>query len=586
MSTPLPDPSTCSPANKHALDKLARKWARLASSTAYIPLPHKEIAHELRDLANEVFDVVAADPLDTDRATKVGERLVKLHCVGKTSLQCSIGVLAEALLADERLRRIGGLGGRIARTLSAVACGYADAVRWSTVEQQEGLNRALLVAVQRSEQKRMDSEAQCDEVVTELSLLRNQLNHQLLHDVLTALPNRQFFTTRLEHVLNTGSPTTVYQLEINGLATLRAGLGSHACATLQQYVADRLMGVVAEEHAMVAHFEEASFAILVEHTSPAPDPTPVITAINTALAEPAHVNGHTVVLSTTIGVVQSPPYHHNPDVVLHSADLALCEAKLMGPGRWTLLEPSLKTNRHQELRLAATLPGAWWDGRVHVEFRPEVRLTDREPVRLDARLRWDHGELGMLTHERCVALAERTGFGERLGRWLLNHTAERLRSWPGELPLTVAIPPSLATDPDLPAAIDRAGLPAQRLQVSVPANLATDGAVARNLTRLSGTGIRLAVHDFGGTAGDVACLVDLSVHAVRLAPTLTRRAAEPAIGRALRYMIALVHETNATVLVDNLHTEADADWWRDADADLATGPLFTLPRHTTRPVDT
>jgi EAL domain-containing protein (putative c-di-GMP-specific phosphodiesterase class I) len=51
-------------------------------------------------------------------------------------------------------------------------------------------------------------------------------------------------------------------------------------------------------------------------------------------------------------------------------------------------------------------------------------------------------------------------------------------------------------------------------------------------------------------------------------------------------MIALVHETNATVLVDNLHTEADADWWRDADADLATGPLFTLPRHTTRPVDT
>lgn len=578
MSTPLPDPSPCSPAGEHELDKLARKWTHLVTGASYIPLSHKEIARELRDLAHEVFDVVATEPFDAEQAARVGERLVKLHCVGTSSLRCSIDVLAEALLADERLRRTGGLSERVARALSAVACGYVDAVRWSTVEQQEGLTRALLVAVQRSEQKRKDSEAQCDEVVTELSLLRNQLNHQLLHDVLTALPNRQFFATRLEHVLNTGSPITVYQLEINGLATIRAGLGSQSCTTLQQLVADRLTGVVAEEHAMVAHFEEGRFAILVEHTSPAPDPTPVITAINTALAEPAHINGHTAVLSTTIGVVQSPPYHHNPDVVLHSAELALWEAKLMGPGRWTLLEPSLETNGHQELRLAASLPGAWWDGRVHVEFRPQVRLTDRRPVRLDARLRWDHGELGALTHERCVTLAEQTGFGERLGRWLLDQTTERLRSCPGDLPLTVAIPTSLTTDPDLPATINRSGLPAQRLQVSVPAGLATDGAVARNLARLADAGVAVAVHNFGSAAGDVTCLVGLPVCAVRLAPDLTRGSAEHVLGRALRDTIALVHEVSAVAVVDGLHTEADADWWRDAGADLATGPLFTLPR--------
>jgi diguanylate cyclase (GGDEF)-like protein len=582
MSTPLPDASASSPPDERELDKLARKWAHLVSGMSYIPLPHQEIVRELRDLAHEVFDVVGAEPVDTDRAAKVGERLVELHCVGRMSLRCSIDVLAGALLADERLRRIGG---RVARTLSAVACGYANAMRWSTVEQQDGLNQALLVAIRRSEQRRKDSEAQYDEVVTELSLLGNQLNHQLLHDVLTALPNRQFFTTRLEHVLNTGSPTTVYHLEINGLATIRAGLGRRSCEQLQQLVADRLTDVVAEEHAIVAHFGEGHFAILVESTTPAPDPAPVVTAINTALGEPAHVDGQTVVLSANIGIVQSPPHRHDPDEVLHAADLALREAKLMGPGRWMLLEPSLKASKHQELRLATTLPGAWWAGRVHVEFRPQIRLADGEPVRLDARLRWDHDGLGALSHERCVALAEQTGFGQRLGRWLLDQTAEQLRSRPGELPVTVVVPPSLATDPELPTVIGRSGLATERLQVSVPAGLATGGAVTRNLVRLGDTGVGVAVHDFSGAAGDVASLLGVPVHAVRLAPDLTQHSAERVVGRVLQDMVALVHEVGATVVVDGLRTEAEADWWRDANADLATGPLFTLPTHFMRALD-
>jgi diguanylate cyclase (GGDEF)-like protein len=574
MSTPLP---TYSPVGERELDKLARKWAHLVSGTSYIPLSHQGLARELRELAHEVFDVVAAEPFDAERATAVGERLVKLHCVGRTSLRCSIDLLAGALLADERLRRIGGLGERAAKALGAVACGYAETVRWSTVEQQDGLNQALIEAMRRSEQRRTDSEARCDEAVTELSLLRNQLNRQLLHDVLTALPNRQFFTTRLEHVLNTGSPTSVYHLEINGLATIHAGLGRQPWARLQQLVADRLTGVVAEEHAMVAHFEEDRFAILVESTSPAPDPAPFVEAIGTALAEPAQVDGHTVVLSANIGVVQSPPYHHDPDEVLHAADLALRKAKLMGPGRWTLLEPGRDADDHQALRLAATLPDAWWTGRVHVEFRPQIRLADGKPVRLDARLRWDHPELGMLPHERCVALAEQTGFAERLGRWLLDHAAQQLRTRPDDLPLTVAVPPSLAADPELPAVIARSGLPAERLQVSAPAGLASGNAVARNLARLATAGVGVAVHDFGGTIGDVTCLSDQPVHAVRLAPALARRSAERVIGRALRDMIALVHDINATAVVDGLRSEADVAWWRDAGADLMTGLPFTPP---------
>jgi diguanylate cyclase (GGDEF)-like protein len=417
-------------------------------------------------------------------------------------------------------------------------------------------------------------------VLTELSLLRNELSHQLLHDVLTALPNRQFFTTRLEHVLNMGSPTTVYHLELHGLATFATGLGRQACAQLLRVVADRLSGVVSGAQAMVARFEAGRFGLLVESEAPAPDPAPVVEAIHQALAEPMHVDGLAVVVSVSVGVVQSPPYRDDPVAVLHAADLALRKAKLTGPGRWTLLDPDRDGDDRKELRLAATLPDAWWTGRLYVEFRPQVRLTDGRPARLEARLRWDHAELAALSHERCVTLAERVGFGERLGTWLLDQAGSRLRSWPGELPVTVTLPPSLAPSPDLLTAVERSGLPAERLQVSVPAALATRAPTARNLTGLAEAGAAVAVHDF---RGEVTVLSDVPVHAVRLAPALVRRSAERVMGRALRDMIALVHETGAVVSVDDIHTECEADRWRDAGADLATGPLFTPPTDMTLP---
>lgn len=566
MSAPCPKASAAKQTRERELDKLARKWAYQVSMTSYIPLPHKEIERQLRELTHEVFAAVTSDPVDVDRAAAVGERLVKLHCVGRTSLRTSVDVLAGGLQADERLQRTGGIGGRVARVLSALACGYADSVRWQTVEQQDGLNQALLEAVRNAEQNRQAREAQRDEAVTELTLLRSELSHQLLHDVLTALPNRQFFTTRLEHVLNMGNPTTMFHLEINGLDTICDGLGQHAATGLQRIAAERLKAVMATEHAMVARFEEGRFAILVETGGRAPDPAPILTRISDVLAEPAYVDNIAVVMSVSIGVVQSPPYGAAPAGVLHAANLALRKAKRLGPGRWAVLTPD--RDDRQELRLAATLPDAWRAGHLGVEFRPQVRLTDGRPARLDARLRWEHAELGVLPHERCLSLAERTGFGARLGRWLLEEAGARLASWSGDLPLTVAVPPSQATDPGLLAAVDDAGLPRDRLQVSVPAGQ------KENVVALAEAGIAVAVHDF---TGDVTVLADLPVRAVRLAGRLTRRSAEPLVGQAVRDLVSLAHQVGALVVVDDIRTAGEAAWWHTAHADLVTGPLYPLP---------
>jgi PAS domain-containing protein len=155
-----PDPAT-SPERRR---KVARKWAYLISLTAYMPMPHAEIELELHGLVTRIFDAMTSEPMPTDRVAAVGARLVELHCVGKASLQCSIDVLAGALLAEPELNRFDKLPERVAHLLGALASGYVDATRMSTLEQQDNLHRALLEAMWVSERRLRTSNFWLDEI--------------------------------------------------------------------------------------------------------------------------------------------------------------------------------------------------------------------------------------------------------------------------------------------------------------------------------------------------------------------------------------------------------------------------------------
>lgn len=146
--------------------KLARKWAYQVSLTAYLPMPHDEIERELLALAGRVFDAMTSEPMPTDRVAEIGARLVELHCVGKASLQCTVDVLAAALLAEPAFHRFDRLPERVAHLLGALASGYVDATRRSTLEQQDNLHRALLEAMWVSERRLHTSKLWLDEVLS------------------------------------------------------------------------------------------------------------------------------------------------------------------------------------------------------------------------------------------------------------------------------------------------------------------------------------------------------------------------------------------------------------------------------------
>lgn len=574
MTSPLPNDASSSGPPRFAdrgRGKIARKWAYLLCTTTYVPLVQGDLEQPLRELLDELLG--GGDRLTA--AERVGTRLVELNCVDRTSLQITVDVLAGPLLAEEP-------PDRVARLLGVMSGAYAEALRRRTTDQQESMIRAVKAVTAKVARVAKARQEQVDAMATELSLLRRQLSHQLLHDAITGLPNRQFFTTRLEEVLNSGSPTTLYRLELNGFDAVEDGLGSARADALLVATATRLRATLAGEEAMVARVDRAGFVVLYEQVGRTPlPPSAVVSALAEALSDATYVDDLGLAVTASTGVVQSPPHGTDPAEFLRAADLALCLAKTQGPGQWRLLTPEEFTAEARLPRLAAIMPGALEEGRLAVGYQLCVGLADRAPVAVAAYPRWD--EAGLAGSE-CVALAENTGLSPQVGRWLLREAGERVLAM--DMPLSVRLSPHQSAAPDLVKAVldtlSEVSMPTGLLRLAMPAREIFDGRPQSldNLTALAKAGVRTAVHDFAGDPSEVVRLPDLPLRTVSLSPRLVAQAratsGKPLMTRAVTNLTALVHEAGATISVDDLRSEPEVEWWRNAGADTASGPLFPV----------
>ncbi|HEX5406896.1 MAG TPA: EAL domain-containing protein [Pseudonocardiaceae bacterium] len=423
---------------------------------------------------------------------------------------------------------------------------------------------------------------------SELRLLQNQLTRQSLHDVVTGLPNRQFFTTRLEstlHRVDQRTGATVYHLDLDAFAMVADGLGRQVGDQLLKVVADRLKAVVADEQAMVARLDSDEFAILVENRPDTPDIATTVSRINDELAEPVYIDGQGVTVSTSIGVVHRPRGDVDPTELLRASDLALRRAKRHGRRQWELFDENLDERDRARFNLATTMPSAWELGEVQLDYRPQVALASGAVVGLEPVLRWDHPTFGVVAHQQCVELAEQTGLMLSLGDWMLHSACAQIRRWSRlNLPPVIELSDSQAVDPDLVGRVLRilaeGGLPPSQLRLGIPVHLLHGDRPepTEHLRVLADAGVGVVLSGFGSTATDLVFLEDLPVTAVRIGERLATAQAQRGpslLDKALSGMITIVHEAGGTVAVDGVHTAAQADWWRTAGADTGLGGHFT-----------
>jgi diguanylate cyclase (GGDEF)-like protein/PAS domain S-box-containing protein len=434
------------------------------------------------------------------------------------------------------------------------------------------------------------------EDLTELHLLRQELFDQTLHDVLTGLPNEQYFMSHLEEVLERADPSaqiTVGRVNLDNFAVINDGIGRSAGERLLRSIATRLQTLVGHERAMVARMGTDDFAILIEDGPNTSEAGVLAASINDELAEPVYLDERGLAVSAGVGLVRRSAAGISPGELVRAADATLHRVKRSGRGQWGLYDAQADAEERDRYRLAAQMPGSWENGEISLEYQPLHDLQTGQIVALQALLRWDRAEGTVIPHPECLALAEQTGLVHSLGQWMLQEACAELAKWTVALDtqslcLRVDLTPWLSQDPDLVGVVrtvlSDTGVESSCIRVGVPmVTLSRNrGDVMDNVQVLADLGTGVVLLGAAAGPGYLAFVEDLPVTAVEVAPDMVRRIAQrpgddSLVSSAIRQIIPLTHSVGTKVIACEVDTPEQADWWRDAGADVARGAHFGPP---------
>lgn len=457
---------------------------------------------------------------------------------------------------------------------------------------------ALTVSVLRDAAGQPKRHITMIEDIADQELLEQKVRHQSLHDLLTGLPNRLHFGTRLEELLerHRSSPIALYKIDLDSFGIVTDGLGIGIGDLLLISVADRLRSLVAGEKAFVARFDADEFAIVIEESPSTPDAATLAAQINTELSEPVYLGGRGLAVSACIGVVRRTAGETDAMELIRAAEATLHRAERTGRGQWGIYDPIADAQERARYALATDMPGAWEEGQVTLSYQPLVRIDPAtadagRTVALAALLRWEHPRHGMVYHEDCLALADQTGLVLKLGPEMLRQACEHLRGWRDQLgptvpPVRVDLTAHLTQHPDLVAVV-RDTLAATQLeprdiQLGMPVEpiVAGLGDAVDNLTILAEIGVRTVLTRYGQAVGNLVLLESLPVYGVELAGPLVQTAAtkpDSVLRAALEQLVPLACRTGTAVTVAGTDDAEQVCWWRGIGADTARGAAFGGP---------
>ncbi|HWS32629.1 MAG TPA: EAL domain-containing protein [Actinoplanes sp.] len=356
--------------------------------------------------------------------------------------------------------------------------------------------------------------------VTETTLVQEKLSHEATHDALTGLANRVLFTERVEAAVAGGGAFSIVLVDLDGFKDVNDTLGHAAGDALLIAVADRMSANVRNTDT-VARLGGDEFAILFDGL--VGDPVDrVLVRITEALLIPVPVHERLISVRASFGVADASS---DVDELLHRADIAMYAAKLRGEGGHVRWSDGMSIQRRHDP--VGPLRTAIEEGQLVLHYQPVVSLADGRLSGVEALVRWQHPDHGLVGPGEFIPLAEETGLIVPLGAWVLREAVRQAAAWIGThgdaAPGTVAVNVSAAQlreegfAQEVAAALRSSGLPAGRLCAEITESTAIGGgATAQNLTGLRELGVRLSLDDFGTGSATLSALANCPVDQIKL----------------------------------------------------------------------
>ena len=419
---------------------------------------------------------------------------------------------------------------------------------------------------------------------------QERLRHLAHHDSLTNLPNRLLFMDRLGHALarrQSGGEIAVLFMDLDRFKVINDTLGHAAGDEVLQLLAERMSNCVRKGDTL-ARLSGDEFAIILEDVASTEAVVSVARHILDELTKPFIVDGQDLFVTVSIGISMSPGDGEDSLTLLKHADIAMYRAKDLGRNTYRFYSPDMSSKAFERLNLETSLRYALEREQFRLFYQPQFDVLTGKVVGVEALLRWQHPDLGLVVPNDFIPTLEETGLIVAVGEWVLYTACLQAMEWQKKydknLRMSVNLSAHQFNDAELTPMVEyclqRSGLSASTLELEITESVIMQDKkrITKAFQELEELGVRFAIDDFGTGYSSLSYLKRFPIDTIKIDRTFVRDVCSDADDAAIvSAIIAMARSLNMEVVAEGVESEGQQDFLKNRDCFVMQGFLLSEP---------
>ncbi|ASQ45213.1 EAL domain-containing protein [Legionella clemsonensis] len=426
--------------------------------------------------------------------------------------------------------------------------------------------------------------------ITERAFLEEELEHQATHDSLTDLPNRVLLNDRIQQAIAVAAREqtcfAILFFDLDRFKLVNDSLGHEFGDEVLCEVSKRLTSLLRAEDTL-ARLGGDEFVIVVPELKRSEDVVSVVQKILNSFSQPLYIAGHEFTLTTSIGISLYPEDGTSLNTLLKNADLAMYQAKEQGGNQFRFYTPQLNQITNQQLERESELRHAIQNKEFFLVYQPQYDAKNRQLIGLEALIRWQHPQKGVILPLEFIPTAEESGLIVPLGEWVIREVCQQISEWREKGFPKIRVAVNVATQQlkqvnfaeTVQGILEEYHVNPESFEIEITENvIITNIEVQRMINKLKQIGVKIVLDDFGTGSSSLNYLKQLHIERLKIdqsfVQNISRSRSDEVIIEAI---IAMARSLNFTVLAEGVENPNQINFLKEQNCDEVQGFFLSKP---------